>query len=163
MPTSPRASPKSLTPTGHADATSPATASTNYVGTAHEGFSRYKALTIIATLTGATGGTTDILIETSADGVDWYEWHHFAQKAGSAAATTVVYSPNPWAGGTTGTATGKNNLSGSTLGTTMVLAVNTAAPVQWLDQLRIRYVTGSGVSAGAVQSVVVVATDDPAG
>src|SRR5689334_17899535 len=96
-----------------ADQTSPASA-TYQVTTGVPGFAPFKAITIIATVTGGTGGTLDAVIEHSPDGgTTWYEYWHIAQVA---AVTTATYQYAP-ALNDSPVAVGKNNLSGSTLTT----------------------------------------------
>lgn len=138
-----------------ADATSPASAS-NYVGTGVSGFSKFRYLTFVATLTGATGGVLDVIVETSANGTTWYEYIHYTQKGAGSAATTTLYTPDPSSGALV--SVGKNDLA-NTLGATMTLAAGNGAGGRWLDQLRIRYVAGSSTSAGAAQSVLVMCSD----
>lgn len=135
-----------------ADKTSPAS-NTYQVTTGVAGFAVFKALTFIATITGGTGGALDVLIETSPDGgTTWYEYAHFPQVS-AAATATYRYAP---ALNDTIVQVGKNNLSGSTLTTSMTLAANSAAGGHWGDMLRVRYVAGSGTSAGASQLISVL-------
>ena len=44
---------------------------------------------IEAELVGATGGTLDVYIQSSSDGIKWYDCVHFAQLA--AAASAIIY------------------------------------------------------------------------
>lgn len=135
-----------------ADATSPASA-TYQVTTGMPGFSRYSAITILATVTGGTGGTLDVVIETSPDeGVTWYEYWHIAQVA---AATTATYRYAP-ALNDSPVQVGKNNATGSTLTTTMTLGAGAVAGGHWFDMLRVRYVAGPSTSAGAAQIINVL-------
>lgn len=127
-------------------ATSPAAAG-YAVSTAQTGFQKFQNLRIDATLTGATGGTLDVVVETSPDGTNWYEMVHFAQKAAASAATQHVCGLNR-ANGTI-TAIGKN------LTTTTVLAAGSIADCQWFDRLRVRMIAGTSTLAGAAQSITV--------
>ena len=131
--------------------TSPAGASTSATTSAIKGFGRYKAITILADLLGGTGGTLDVIVEHSPDGTDWYEYVHFTQLADGATIKTYSYAPGL---NDTIVAVGKN------LTTTMILTSGNAAGGHWFDQMRIRYVTGSGNSAGAAQIVRVLAVTE---
>lgn len=133
-------------------ATAPAGASTSAVtsGTGIiSGLSDFDTLSFFATITGGTGGTLDVIVEDSDDGTDWYEYCHFAQVA-AATASTQRYSP---ALNDTVVAVGKN------LTTTMTLASGAGAGGKWQDRMRLRFVTGSGNSAGVSQTVRIVATN----
>lgn len=135
-----------------ADATGPASA-TYQVTTGVAGFSSFKAIAIVATITGGTGGALDVIVETSPNGgVDWYEYCHFTQVA-AATAKTYIYSP---ALNGAMVNVGKNNLSGSTLTTTMTLAAGSGVGGPWGDLLRLRYVAGASTSVGAIQAVAVL-------
>lgn len=135
-----------------ADQTSPAS-NTYQVGTSLPGFSVFKALTFVATITGGTGGALDVLVEHSPNGTDWYEFVHFTQVA---AATTKTYVFATALSGASNVNVGKNNASGSTLTTTMTLTAGNGAGGPWFDKFRVRYVAGSGTSAGAAQSLGVI-------
>jgi hypothetical protein len=111
------------------------------------GFAKCQWLTVIATLTGATGGTLDVILEHSPDGVDWYELAHFPQVAAAAAAKTITWEPG--VGGSFITI-GKNQTTAS------VLAAGMSAGELWFDRLRVRQIAGTSTSAGAAQSVVVI-------
>jgi hypothetical protein len=132
------------------EATSPAAAGAA-TSTAATGFLRYQTLTIIGSLLGATGDTLDVIVETSADGTDWYEMIRFTQLAAGGAAATSRFNISPTGGA--GTA-----LTGKNLTTTTGLASGTAANGQWFDRLRVRYIAGTSTSAGAVQKVTVFGT-----
>lgn len=132
------------------DATSPASA-TYQVGTGVAGFSQFKALSFLATITGGTGGVIDVIVEHSNDGVAWYEYVHFPQVA-AVTAKTYVFAPTP----TGNVQVGKNNADGSTLTTSMTLTAGDNAPGPWFDQMRVRYVAGAGTSVGAAQAVAVL-------
>lgn len=131
--------------------TSPATAITA-VGDTVGGLSKYDAITIIGTLTGATGGALDVYLQTSYDdGTVWYDYIHFAQVADGAAAATFSVGI-PAAGVTALTAVGKG-----TVGTPAVaLAANTVVGGVWGDKMRAVYVAGVGTSAGAAQAISIV-------
>jgi hypothetical protein len=132
------------------EATSPATAS-SAVSTAVSGFMKYQTLTIIGALAGATGGTLDVIVETSTDGTDWYEMVRFTQLASGGAAAVSRFNLSPTGGAAT-VVVGKN------LTTTTGMVSGTSINGQWFDQLRVRYIAGTSTSAGAVQKVTVVGT-----
>ena len=48
---------------------------------------------IIAELQGPTGGTLDVTIQDSQDGVKWFDYVHFAQVAAGAARAVFAYEP----------------------------------------------------------------------
>ena len=132
------------------EAPSPATAS-SAVSTAQTGFMKHQTLTIIGSLLGATGGTLDVIVETSTDGTDWYEMIRFTQLAAGGAAATSRFNISPTGGAAT-VVVGKN------LTTTTGLASGTSVNGQWFDRLRVRYIAGTSTSAGAAQKVTVVGT-----
>lgn len=129
-----------------AEATSPAAAG-HSLSTPVLGFTQFEWTQIIATVQGATGGTLDIVVETSADGSTWLELFRTVQLAAGATAATYTVDPTPYG---IVTARGKN------LTTTFVIAAGSCVGGMWLDRMRVRMVAGSGTSAGAVQSVSVV-------
>jgi hypothetical protein len=132
------------------EATSPAAAG-YAVSTAATGFMKYNTLTFIGALAGATGGTLDVIVETSADGTDWYEVIRFTQLASGGAAAVSRFNLSPTGGAAT-VVVGKN------LTTTTGMVSGTSVNGQWFDQLRVRYIAGTSTSAGAVQKVTVVGT-----
>lgn len=124
-----------------ADANTPNAAGFS-VTTPVKGFGACQSFSILGNFVGATGGTLDIIIEQSPDGVDWYEMIHFTQLAAGAAAGSQ-WASKPQAN-TVVTAVGKN------LTTTMVLAAGgVAIAPPFFNQWRVRYVAGAGTSAGA--------------
>jgi hypothetical protein len=140
-----------------ADATSPGSA-TYQVTTGVGGFAEYKAITILATVQGATGGTLDIVIESSPDdGVSWYEYWRLPTLQAAAAAVTYRYGP---ALNDSPTLVGKNDLTGSTLTTTFVLGAGSVSGSHWFDKLRVRYVAGANTTLGAAQDIKVLCIDD---
>lgn len=101
-------------------------------------------LRIIAELVGATGGTLDVVVQTSFDeGGTWYEYCRFPQL--SAGASAIVYS-----------ATSANSPAGIVAvskSTTLVLPQNTIVGGAWGNRARLVMVAGSGTSAGAAVKV----------
>lgn len=128
-------------------ATSPAAAGT-VAGTAITGLSDAHAIDIVMQLQNATGGTLNVYIQKSADGVLWTDYYSSVQlSSGGTTTSTVNYVPaltndTP----TVGIGT---HASGT------VLAAGTGAGGHWLDQLRVLFVAGSGTSAGAAQTITV--------
>lgn len=126
--------------------TSPASASTA-AGDTVNGMGAFDAITILATLTGATGGTLDVYLQSSWDGgTTWYDLVHFTQLAAAGAARTYKAT---LALSTTITTVGKGSVG--TPG--VALAANTVAAGHWGDQIRAVYVAGVGTSAGAAQLI----------
>jgi hypothetical protein len=131
--------------------TSPASAITA-IGDTVGGLSRYDALGIRATLTGATGGALDVYLQTSYDsGTTWYDYVHFAQLSAGAAVSTVAVGLPP-AGVTALTAVGKGTLSTPSVG----LAASTVIGGPWGDLMRAVYVGGASTSAGAAQIIEIL-------
>lgn len=117
-------------------------------GEAVSGFAKCQWITILATLTGATGGTVDVIVEHSPDsGSNWYEMVHLTQVTAAAAEKTISWEPG--AGGVC-VVVGKNQT------TDAVLASGASAGEMWFDTMRVRIIAGAGTSAGAVQSVKVI-------
>lgn len=130
--------------------TSPAAAST-VVGTKKSGsLESAESLTIVAALTGATGGTLDVYLQTSYDGgTTWYDFAHFAQVTAAAA---VVYKTWHVARQVQSAA------APVTVGKDAVpaLAASTILGGSWGDLIRAVYVAGVGTAAGAAQSIQII-------
>lgn len=127
-----------------ANQTSPSSATT-VAATGVTGFALYDAITIVATVAGTTGGTLDVCVQHSPDGVTWYDYVHFPQAL--AAAASVIYAYPPVA---------NDNIVVIGKDTTPLLAAGSAAGGVWFDRLRVLFVAGAGTSVGAVQSVNVL-------
>lgn len=125
--------------------TSPASASTAVV-TGVSSFKNFDAITFIATIRGATGGTLDVYVQHSQDGTNWYDYIHFPQLTAAAAAVTYHYSPAL-----------NDVLTVIGSGTTPALAAGTCAGGHPFEYLRVLYVAGASTSAGAAQSISVMA------
>lgn len=126
--------------------TSPAAASTA-VSAAVADCGAFDCITVLATLTGGTGGTLDVYLQSSWDGgVTWYDLVHFTQLAAGGAARTYKAT---LALSTTITTVGKGSV-----GTPAVaLAAATVAAGHWGDMIRAVYVAGASTSAGATQLI----------
>jgi len=108
-------------------------------------------LSIFSTLQGATGGTLDVYIQYSPDGgTTWVDYAHFPQLAAGAGATSRVWSASKNAQQTTLTSVGT--------GASPALGANTIVGGDWGDRLRVVAVAGASTSAGALQTLLVVAT-----
>ncbi len=133
--------------------TSPATAITS-ISASVGGLAAFETVTVLATLTGATGGVLDVYLQGSFDGgVTWYEVCHFTQVAAAAAAKvyTVVFAN---AAAMTQVGTGTAVSAG-----TAVLTAGTIVGGHPGDQLRAVYVAGASTSAGAAQTFLVHGTN----
>lgn len=138
--------PKIITLTQTSPASASTAASTNFVGD----LSYFNALSFIATLQGGTGGTLDVYLQTSFDdGVTWYDYAHYAQLAAGAAQSRILWHVNRSTSVTAPTTIGT--------GTSPALAVSTINGGAWGDRLRLLFVAGAGTSAGASQSVSIIA------
>ena len=115
------------------------------------GLGAYESLSIFSTMQGATGGTLDIYIQYSPDaGTTWVDYAHFPQIAAGAGATSRVWNVAKDAPQATLTNVGT--------GTSPSLAANSILGGDWGDRLRVLAVAGAGTSAGAAQTVLIVAT-----
>ncbi|MES1176495.1 MAG: hypothetical protein ABUL62_19380 [Myxococcales bacterium] len=105
---------------------------------------------IEATLQGLTGGTLDVTIQDSPDGLTWYDFARFPQIAAGAAKATYSYNPtlsnaivaigNP----TTDPATPAPGIVAN--------AVRGGHPMSYLRAVA---VAGAGASAGVAQTIIV--------
>jgi len=105
----------------------------------------YDAITVRGTLTGATGGTLDVYLQTSVDGSEWLDYAHFAQVAAGAAVATFGFNVSRAGQQTSITSIG-TNLSPA-------LAANSVVGGDFGNQMRAVAVAGAGTSAGAVQEI----------
>ncbi len=132
-------------------ATSPAAASTTaVVATLFKGgfFRNADKLVIDATLLGGTGGTLDVYLQRKIASDTWRDWVHFPQIA---AATAKKYTLTITGEGSSIVETG----GGSDAAPGVALAANTAVNVIPGDDVRIVFVSGGGVSAGASNSITI--------
>lgn len=113
------------------------------------------SLTVIGQLQGATGGTLDIYLQTAHDAADvadtsatWFDYAHFAQLAGAAAAIKLTWHVNRATAVSTVTTIGSAS--------SPVLAASTILGGAWGNRMRLVYVAGAGTSAGAAQSVTII-------
>lgn len=128
--------------------TTPASASTA-AGDTFRGLADFEALTVVANLVGATGGTLDVYLQTSHDGgTTWYDWARFPQLAAAAGAIKYRFGV-PTAGESLITVVGA--------GTSPALAANTIVGGFWGDSMRALYVAGASTSAGAAITIDIVA------
>jgi len=129
---------------------SPATATTTVGDTVRSGLIAATHLTIIATLTGGTGGTLDVYLQTSFDdGATWVDYAHFPQLTAGAAVTNKVWHVSRRTEVSSLTAVGV----GTTATPSVALAANTIMGGAWGDRMRAVYVAGAGTSAGAAQVI----------
>jgi hypothetical protein len=125
--------------------TSPSSASTA-VGTKFCGLNdSVEGICVVATLTGATGGTLDVYLQTTYDGTTWVDFAHFAQLADGAAAVVKAFACVRGTTQATITTVGING--------TPALAANTVLSGMLGKSIRAVYVAGVGTSAGAAQTI----------
>lgn len=140
----------SLTNTSDVDVTVWSGTTANAAGTdpktAVTGFKAFSRLSIVATITGITGGTLDVYIQRSPDGVKFYDLIHFPTAAAGDAAVTYVVDLEPC-----------NDYIVIGTDSTPALEAGGVAGL-WSDQLRVLVVTGTGASAGAALSVHALGT-----
>ena len=123
------------------------------------GLSYFDALTINAILAGATDGTLDVYLQTSYDmtpGVAaddpsriWYDYAHWQQIPASTAPYQVVWHVNR------STAITAETVSGQLLNP--ALGPSTILGGAWGDMMRILFVPGTGTTAGASQTITIIA------
>ena len=138
-------------------------ASTTTGGTPITDLARFETLQILATLTGATGGVSNVYVQIShdymvnLDTATWWDYGHFAQMADGAAAASYVINLARNAPTMQIATIG----SGTTASPGVLLdAGGSGAWIggPWGHAMRIVEVTGSGVSAGAAQVIKVTGT-----
>lgn len=129
--------------------TSPAAPGTAVIGSAFSGLQEFSRAAIVATLQGATGGTLNLIVQTSFDGKHvgdstkkWWDAGAFAQLAAAAAQVTLFIELNRASSGA----------APVTL-TNGTLAAGTVLPGMLGDAIRLLAVAGGGTSAGAVQQL----------
>lgn len=126
--------------------TSPSTVTT-VAETTVTGLGIYRSMSCYASLQGGTGGTLDIYIQGTPDaGTTWVDYAHYAQQAAGAGANNNFFSVTRAQQVTT------INTSIGT-GTNPALAASTVLGGDWGSQLRTVAKTGSGTTAGAVQTI----------
>lgn len=129
--------------------TSPAAPGTAAGATVIDSVQQATALTLVATLVGATGGTLDVYLQTSYDdGSTWVDFAHYPQLAAAAASSVRVWHVVKSLQQTTLTTVGT--------GTSPAIAANTIVGGTWGDRLRTVYVAGASTSAGAAVSIQVI-------
>lgn len=130
--------------------TSPSAAGTAILARTRYALHGFDCLTVHASLVGATGGTLDVYLQSSPDGVTWFDWHHFTQLAAGAAATNVVFAATRPAALAQVTAIGRD--------ASPALAAGTVLGTDWGVAMRLLVVAGSNTSAGAALTVFLTAS-----
>lgn len=118
------------------------TDTTGVTWTAAWPLSEFETLEIEAELTGSTGGTTDVYVQSSFDGMSWYDVVHFPQLPGGQAQACyrTAITRHPQSTADAPVVIGKNG--------TPALAANTTVQGGFGDRIRLWMVPGSGVSVG---------------
>lgn len=134
--------------------TSPAAASTTVVGyTLSVEIGTFTTCAGIADLTGGTGGTLDVYIQTAFRKVNatpiWADVAHFSQLTAGAAVTRTAFTLTRFNASVAMT-TGLNTTNG-----TPALPANTVVPGLLGYSLRIVYKTGASNTVGAAQSILI--------
>jgi hypothetical protein len=122
------------------------------------GLSYFDAITIVATIQGATGGTLDIYLQTSYDVTPelpadslarvWYDYAHYQQLADGASPLNIVWHVDRSTPVTAETSVGT--------GLNPALGVSTVNGGAWGDLMRVLFVPGAGTTAGTEQIVTFV-------
>ena len=102
----------------------------------------YDSIEIEAELVGATGGPLDVYVQSSDDGIVWYDTVHFAQILAAASAVLYRTSLSRYATAATAPTVVGKNLSPA-------LAAGSAIQNGFGDHLRLVMVAGTSTSAGA--------------
>jgi hypothetical protein len=138
--------PKSFTLTDTSPASATSATSAGYAG----GLQYFDTLTIISTLQGGTGGNLSVYLQTTFDdGVTWFDFAHYQTISAGASAATNIWHVHRSTAVTAATTIGS--------GTSPALAVNTINGGAFGDRIRVLYVAGAGTSAGASQTVRIIA------
>lgn len=136
--------------------TSSSAGQTVIAGTLADGLMNAVCVEIIGQMLGATGGTLDFYIQHSADLTHWVDYAHFAQLlAGASAIKQKVVGNLPGSIVTIGV--------GTATAATPALAAGVCAGGPYKRAMRVVYVTGAGISAGAAQTFSLEATYDTDG
>jgi len=127
--------------------TSPAAASTVVQTGTWDDLEEYDWFTLIGILTGATGGTLDVYLQSEIKSDVWVDWVHFPQKAAASAETRTAIDcrMSESAMATTG--------GGSTAAPGVALAASKVAFSHPGGKVRVVTVAGVGTSAGAAQTL----------
>lgn len=135
--------------------TTPNAAGTAQVGSsAFTGLDYFSTVTIVGQLQGATGGTLNLYIQSSLDGVIWYDVVAYAQLAAGAAALRNVVTLNRGFRGTPGITT-VNAASG-----TPSLTANSVNADCLGTYLRLMATAGAGTSAGQTITLTIFAASE---
>jgi hypothetical protein len=111
----------------------------------------FDALTIYASLIGATGGTLDVYLQTSIDeGTTWDDYAHFTQLAAGAGAIKYKFAVSRAGQLLVPVAVGIN--------LTPALAAGSVVGGEWGDRMRLVMVAGASTTAGAAVSVKISAS-----
>ena len=113
----------------------------------------FKWVRAICIVTGGTGGTTDITIQSEICTDVWEDW---GRTPAVAAATTAKYAITPV--GALGVV--QTGTSAETIAAAVVLAVNTCVGGHPGHTLRLIYTAGAGTSAGAAQTTYLMGWRD---
>jgi len=122
--------------------TSPATTTTEYEQM-YRGFAEVDSLSLYASIGSPTGAAVDVVVQNSCDGVTWYDYVHFTQSAGAAAA--VKYMAIPALSGSIATIG-----SGTVASAAPVLSSGSMANGAWHDWLRVVITTAGNNTACAI-------------
>ena len=128
-------------------ATSPAAESKVEYATYWKNLDQYRRLKAVAKLTGATGGTLNVTLQTSWDnGTTWFDWWRSSDVTAGAAAAYFVATSHEGDG------------TQKAVGTALVpaLAKGAVAPGPHGSWMRIVFEAGASTSAGALQEVTLV-------
>lgn len=134
--------------------TSPAGASATAVGyTTATQLATYTTCSGYAVLTGGTGGTLDVFIQTAFKSVTvapiWVDVVHFPQITAAAAAAGFAFTMTRFSPSTAAITAGLNTVSA-----TPALPANTIVPGLLGYLVRVVYKTGVGNTAGAAQTIL---------
>lgn len=135
--------------------TTPAAASTVVHTTNFLKMAKFKDVTIIGDLVGATGGTLDVYLQckfNQGGTVKWVDWLHFAQLASGAAAIRYQHNTTKALAAAAPITVGV----GTTASPGVALAAATFAGGLPTDEVRIVLVAGVSTSAGAAIKITLI-------
>ena len=115
-----------------------------------EGLEDFSSIAAYLTLRGGTGGILTLCLQGTFDGVKWFDWFRSADIAAAAAASTIKVIATTE--GTTTTVVGTGTASAAT----PLLEKGSVVPGHPGRKLRAVFESGSGMTAGAQQEIVIV-------
>lgn len=131
--------------------TSPATASTVASANTATGLDRFTSLHVYAEITGATGGSLNVYLQTSPDlGTTWVDYASFPLASAGASVATYSFTVSRGAQQSSMVAVGKN--------LSPLLAANSVIGGDFGDRMRAVFKANASTTAGAAQVITISGT-----